>query len=96
MCILINSTFFFFEDSGDEMSSDSLGLAPYEEDSSDEDTKMHRSLTRGRSSEEALRNHATRAEREKDLQTDEQEQLSEPLTVTCFYSPTCLSCLLFV
>lgn len=72
------------------MSSDSLGLAPYEEDSSDEDTKMHRSLTRGRSSKEALRNHATRAERQKDLQTDE---LSEPFMVTCFHSPTCFSLL---
>lgn len=69
------------------MSCDSL--APYEEDSSDEEAKMHRSLTRGRSSKEAHRNRATPAKREKDLQTDEEEQLSEAFMVTCFHSPTC-------
>ncbi|XP_051252805.1 uncharacterized protein zbbx isoform X3 [Dicentrarchus labrax] len=76
------------EDSGDEMSSDSLGLAPDEEDSSDEEAEMCGCLTRGRSGEEEQRNTAiphleesfvpTNAERKKALQMDEQEQLSEP------------------
>ncbi|XP_059186406.1 uncharacterized protein zbbx [Centropristis striata] len=78
-------------DSGDEMSSDSLGLAPHEEDSSDEEEQMHRRLTRGRSREEEQENPAIShpedafvpadADRGKDLQTDEQEQLSEPSRV---------------
>lgn len=88
----------FHEDSGDEMSSDSLGLAPHEEGSSDEEAQLNRRLTRGRSREEEQRNSAishlegsfvpTDAKREKDLQTDEPEQLSEPSMVTCFHIPT--------
>ncbi|TDH15043.1 hypothetical protein EPR50_G00027180 [Perca flavescens] len=75
-------------DSSDEMSSDSLGLAPHEEDSSDEEAQMHGCFTGGRSREEEQGNPAIShtedpfvpadADREKDLQTDEQEQLSEP------------------
>lgn len=82
------------------MSSDSLGLAPHEEDSSDEEAQMHGRLTRGRSREDEQGNPAIShredsfvppdAEREKDLQTDEQEQLSEPSKVTCFHIPTWL------
>ncbi|XP_070827240.1 uncharacterized protein [Chaetodon trifascialis] len=73
------------------MSSDSLGLLPREDDSSDEEAQMHGCLTRGRSTEEQQGNPAIShledcfvpadVEREKDLQTDEQEQLSEPSTV---------------
>ncbi|XP_056297360.1 uncharacterized protein zbbx isoform X3 [Pseudoliparis swirei] len=72
-------------DSGDEMSTDSLGLASYEEDSSDEEAQMHGRLTRGRSRDEQGNpaiSHSedpfVPAEREKHLQGDEQEQLSEP------------------
>ncbi|XP_039648116.1 zinc finger B-box domain-containing protein 1 isoform X2 [Perca fluviatilis] len=78
-------------DSSDEMSSDSLGLAPHEEDSSDEEAQMHGCFTGGRSREEEQGNPAIShtedpfvpadADREKDLQTDEQEQLSEPSMV---------------
>ncbi|XP_056229213.1 mucin-2 isoform X1 [Seriola aureovittata] len=78
-------------DSGDEMSSDSLGLAPHEEDSSDEEAQMHGCLTRGKSRDEEQGNSAishlgdsfvpTDAEREKYLRTDEPEQLSEPSMV---------------
>lgn len=84
----------FHEDSGDEMSGDSLDLVPHEEDSSDEEAQVHGRSTRGRSREEEQDNPAMShledsfvpadAEREKDLQTDEQEQLSEPSMVTCF------------
>ncbi|XP_073351205.1 uncharacterized protein zbbx [Pagrus major] len=63
-------------DSGDEMSSDSLGVASHEEDSSDEGRS-----TRGRSREEEQENPAIRAEGEKDFQSDEKEQLSEPVMV---------------
>lgn len=82
------------------MSSDSLDLAPHEEDSSDEEAQMHGLLTRGRSREEVKGNSAIShledsfvpadAERENDLHTDEQEQLSEPSKVTCFHIPTCV------
>ncbi|XP_047449313.1 uncharacterized protein zbbx isoform X2 [Mugil cephalus] len=77
-------------DSGDEMSSDSLGLAPHEGDSSDEEAQTYGRLTRGRSREEKdnpaishLRDCFVRAEaeEEKDLQTDTPEQLSEPSMV---------------
>ncbi|KAK1899483.1 Zinc finger B-box domain containing protein 1 [Dissostichus eleginoides] len=78
-------------DSGDEMSSDSLGLDPHEEESSDEEVQMHRRLTRGRTREGKEGNHATShsedpfvpedPHRGKDLQTDEQEQLSEASVV---------------
>ncbi|KAG7226091.1 hypothetical protein INR49_018702 [Caranx melampygus] len=74
-------------DSGDEMSSDSLGLTPHEEGSTDEEAQMHGCLRRGRSREEEQENSAishlgdsfvpTDAEREKYLWTDEPEQLSE-------------------
>ncbi|XP_033970356.1 uncharacterized protein zbbx [Trematomus bernacchii] len=74
-------------DSGDEMSSDSLGLDPHEEESSDEEVQMHRRLTRGRTREGKEGNPATSHSEDpfvledphkgKDLQTDEQEQLSE-------------------
>ncbi|XP_062275895.1 zinc finger B-box domain-containing protein 1 [Scomber scombrus] len=77
--------------SGDEMSTDSLGLIPHEEDSSDEEPKMHGCLARGRSREEDQGNSATshledpfvpaEAEKENDVQTDEPEQLSEPSMV---------------
>ncbi|XP_069543862.1 mucin-17 [Brachyistius frenatus] len=77
-------------DSGDEMSSDSLGLAPHEDDSSDEEAQMQGRLTRERSREEQ-KNPAiahqedsfvpAEAETEKDLQTDKPEQLSKPSTV---------------
>lgn len=76
-------------DSGDEMSSDSLGLAS--QDSSGEEAQVYGRLTRGRSREEARGNLAIShlgdpfvpagAEIEKDLSTDEQEQLSEPSMV---------------
>ncbi|GLD57129.1 zinc finger B-box domain-containing protein 1 isoform X1 [Lates japonicus] len=74
-------------DSGDEMSSDSLGPALHEEGSSDEEAWMHGHFTRGRSREEEQGNSAishlrdsfvpTDAEGERDLWTDEPEQLSE-------------------
>lgn len=83
------------------MSSDSLGLAPYEEDSSDEEPKMHGCLERGKSSNEDQGNSAIShledpflpadVERENDLQTDEPEHLSEPFMVTCFHIPTSFS-----
>ncbi|XP_068571655.1 uncharacterized protein zbbx [Cebidichthys violaceus] len=74
-------------DSGDEMSTDSLGLAPHEEDSSDEEAQLHGRLTRGGSRDEqgnpAIPHSEdpfvpADAEREKDLQTHEEEQLSNP------------------
>ncbi|XP_029302295.1 uncharacterized protein LOC115017749 [Cottoperca gobio] len=78
-------------DSGDEMSSDSLGLAPHEEDSSDEEAQTHARLTSGRSGEEKRWNPASSqtedlfvpedADREEELQTDEREQPSDPSTV---------------
>ncbi|XP_074497789.1 uncharacterized protein zbbx isoform X1 [Sebastes fasciatus] len=79
-------------DSGDEMSIDSLDLAPHEEDSSDEEeAQMLGRLTRGRSREEEQGSPAIShtedpfvpadADREGDLHTDEQEQLSEPSMV---------------
>ncbi|XP_078102602.1 uncharacterized protein zbbx isoform X1 [Sander vitreus] len=78
-------------DSSDEMSSDSLGLAPHEEDSSDEEAQVHGRFTGGRSREEEQGNPAIShtedpfvpadADRENDSQTDEQEQLSEPSMV---------------
>ncbi|XP_042270386.1 uncharacterized protein zbbx isoform X2 [Thunnus maccoyii] len=78
-------------DSGDELSSDSLGLAPHEEDSSDDEPKMHGCLARGSSRQEDQGNSAIShledpfvpadAERENELQTDEPEQLSEPSMV---------------
>ncbi|KAJ4935723.1 hypothetical protein JOQ06_017251, partial [Pogonophryne albipinna] len=78
-------------DSGDEMSSDSLGLDPHEEESSDEEVQMHRRLTRGRTREGKEGNPAMShsedpfvpedPHRGKDLQTDEQEQLSEASVV---------------
>ncbi|XP_030600869.1 uncharacterized protein zbbx isoform X2 [Archocentrus centrarchus] len=78
-------------DSGDDdMSSDSLGMASQEEDTSDEDTQMQGPLMRGRSREEQenpaishLEDSFVRAEAEtkKDLQTDKSEQLPELSTV---------------
>ncbi|XP_054458912.1 uncharacterized protein zbbx [Anoplopoma fimbria] len=73
--------------SGDDMSIDSLGLAPDEEDSSDEEAEMHGRLTQGRAREEqgnpaiSHSEDPADAEREKDLETDEKEQLSEPSMV---------------
>uniref|UniRef100_A0A4W6E9B8 B box-type domain-containing protein n=1 Tax=Lates calcarifer TaxID=8187 RepID=A0A4W6E9B8_LATCA len=74
-------------DSGDEMSSDSLGPALHEEGSSDEEARMHGHFARGRTREEEQGNSAishlrdsfvpTDAEGERDLWTDEPEQLSE-------------------
>ncbi|XP_031716887.1 melanoma-associated antigen C1 [Anarrhichthys ocellatus] len=77
-------------DSGDEMSTDSLGLAPHEEDSSDEEAQLHGLLARGGSRDEqgnpAIPHSEdpfvpADAEREKDLQTHEEEQLSNPSMV---------------
>ncbi|XP_038549941.1 uncharacterized protein zbbx isoform X2 [Micropterus salmoides] len=78
-------------DSGDEMSSDSLGLGPHEENSSDQEAQVHWRLTRGRSNEEEQGNPAITdqedsfvpadAERENNFQIDEEEQLSEPIMV---------------
>ncbi|KAM6932152.1 uncharacterized protein zbbx [Lycodopsis pacificus] len=77
-------------DSGDEMSTDSLGLAPHEEDSSDEEAELHGRLARGGSRDEqgnpAIPHSEdpfvpADAEREKDLQTHEEEQLSNPSMV---------------
>ncbi|XP_026221319.1 zinc finger B-box domain-containing protein 1 isoform X4 [Anabas testudineus] len=78
-------------DSGDEISSDSLGLAPHEGDSSEKQAQMHRHTTRGRSRGEEQGNPATSylgdsfvpadTEREEVLLTDEPEQLSEPSMV---------------
>ncbi|XP_030600874.1 uncharacterized protein zbbx isoform X5 [Archocentrus centrarchus] len=74
----------------DDMSSDSLGMASQEEDTSDEDTQMQGPLMRGRSREEQenpaishLEDSFVRAEAEtkKDLQTDKSEQLPELSTV---------------
>ncbi|KAK2847047.1 hypothetical protein Q5P01_010046 [Channa striata] len=74
-------------DSTDEISSDSLGLSPHEEDSSDEEAQMHRRTMRGRSRGEEQGNPAIShlgdsfvpadAEQEDDLQTDETVQLPE-------------------
>lgn len=63
------------EDSGDDMSRDSLGLSLYEEDSSDDEAMMmHESSS-------------TDPQREKHLQIDE----PEPSMVRSFHIPTCLS-----
>uniref|UniRef100_A0AAQ4S4Y1 B box-type domain-containing protein n=1 Tax=Gasterosteus aculeatus aculeatus TaxID=481459 RepID=A0AAQ4S4Y1_GASAC len=67
-------------DSGDEISTDSLDGAPHEEDSSDEEARMHGR----RSREERAITHsedpfvAAEAQSEKDLPTCEKEQLSTP------------------
>lgn len=89
----------FHEDSGDEISSDCLDLAPHEEDSSDEEPQMHRHITRGRSRGEEQGNPAIShlrdsfvpadVEREEDFQTDESEQLSDPSMVRCFHIRCC-------
>uniref|UniRef100_A0A3Q1FML4 Uncharacterized LOC110955998 n=1 Tax=Acanthochromis polyacanthus TaxID=80966 RepID=A0A3Q1FML4_9TELE len=77
-------------DSGDEMSSDSLGVASREEDSSDKEAQMQGCLMRERSMEEQenpARSHLqdsfvpVEAEREKDSWTDKPEQLPEPSLV---------------
>ena len=60
------------------MSSDSLGVASHEEDSSDEGHS-----TRGRPRDEEQENSDIHAEGKKDFQSDEKEQLSEPLVVKC-------------
>lgn len=85
------------------MSSDSLGLTPYEEESSDEEAQMQGWLTRGRSREDEQVNPALShqedyfvpadTEGENDLQTDEKEQLSEASMVTCLHIPPCFLCL---
>ncbi|XP_014264136.3 uncharacterized protein zbbx isoform X2 [Maylandia zebra] len=71
-------------DSGDDMSSDSLGLDPLEEDTSDEDSQMQGRLMRGSSREENpaishLEDSFVPAETEttKDMQTDKSEELPE-------------------
>ncbi|XP_039478184.1 uncharacterized protein zbbx isoform X4 [Oreochromis aureus] len=71
-------------DSGDDMSSDSLGLDPLEEDTSDEDSQMQGHLMRGSSREENpaishLEDSFVPAETEttKDLPTDKSEELPE-------------------
>lgn len=94
MCVRV-----FHEDSRDEISCDSLGLSPHEEDSSDEDAQMHSRITGERSRDEEQGNPATShlgdsfvpvdAEQE-DLLTDEPEQLSETSMVTFSHVPTCL------
>ncbi|KAG8002121.1 hypothetical protein GBF38_012482, partial [Nibea albiflora] len=61
------------------MSSDSLGLASYEEDSSEEEALSGGHLTRERTGEEEPGIPAM--PHQEDLQTDEQEQLSEPSVV---------------
>lgn len=60
------------------MSIDSLDVIPYEEGLSDEEeAKLYRGLTRVRSGEEWQRDQPTHVERENDLQTEEEEQLSK-------------------
>lgn len=87
-------------DSEDEMSSDSLGLALCEDDSQDEDADVHGRLQRGGSSDDRgsyasahLEDPFVPAdeERERDLRTDEAEQLSEPSSVTFLYISTQIS-----
>ncbi|XP_044059693.1 uncharacterized protein zbbx isoform X2 [Siniperca chuatsi] len=68
-------------DSGDEMSSDSLDLVPHEEESSDQEAQVHGCLTSPTKSHQEDSFVPVDAEREKDVQTDEQEQLSEPTMV---------------
>ncbi|XP_041666254.1 mucin-17 isoform X2 [Cheilinus undulatus] len=76
-------------DSEGEMSSDSLGLAPHEEDSSDDETQISRRLMRGAAREEERGDPAishpddslVAAGREKELQTDGRRKLSEPAMV---------------
>ncbi|KAM3616779.1 uncharacterized protein V6R79_023314 [Siganus canaliculatus] len=64
-------------DSGDEMSSDSLGLVSHEDDSSDEDTHMDTWLTRERSREGEQEIPAIHGEGDEDFHIDEKEQLSD-------------------
>ncbi|KAL6116328.1 zbbx [Pungitius sinensis] len=74
-------------DSGEEISTDSLGGASHEEDSSDEEAQMHGCLARRRSRDEHAMTHSedpsapADAQREKDLPTHEKEQLSTPSMV---------------
>lgn len=88
--------FFFFlhKDNEDEMSSDSLSLAPHEDNSSSEEAQMQECLTRTKSTEKEDRAAASRlegffvlaeADTETDLHTDKQEQQTEPLLVTHFH-----------
>lgn len=78
------------------MSSDSLGLDPLEEDTSDEDSQMQGRLMRGSSREENpaishLEDSFVPAETEttKDLQTDKSEELPELSMVTYYCIPSC-------
>ncbi|XP_034557079.1 zinc finger B-box domain-containing protein 1 isoform X2 [Notolabrus celidotus] len=76
-------------DSGDEMSSDSLGLAPHEEDTSDEESEelhMHGHLMRGRCREGEQRNPAISHPDDPLVDAEKEEQLSEPWMKTI---PTC-------
>lgn len=60
------------------MSIDSLDVIPFEEDWPDEEEeKLYTGVTRVRSGEELQRNQPTHVERENDLQTEEEEQLSK-------------------
>lgn len=80
------------------MSTDSLAPAPPGEDSSDEEAQRRGRFTGGRSREErsAAISHVDDcfvpgdAGQGNDLQTDEQEQLSEPSMVTCRLAPPCV------
>ncbi|XP_037334101.2 uncharacterized protein zbbx isoform X2 [Pungitius pungitius] len=70
-------------DSGEEISTDSLGGASHEEDSSDEEAQMHGCLASRRSRDEHSEDPSAPADaqREKDLPTHEKEQLSTPSMV---------------
>ncbi|KAM8903830.1 uncharacterized protein zbbx isoform 2-T2 [Spinachia spinachia] len=74
-------------DSGDDISTDSLGGAPHEEDSSDEEAQMHGGLGgRGSRDEHAITDSEdpfvpAHARSEKDLPTREGVQLSTPFMV---------------
>lgn len=97
--IMNMSVCVFHEDSGDEISSDSLGLDPHEGDSSDEQAQMHKHTTGGKSRGEEQGNPATShlgdsfvpadAIREDVFLSDEPEQLSESSMVTCFHVLSC-------
>lgn len=74
----LNATLDCFEDSGDELSGDSLGAAPFEEDSLEEEAAMDRR-------DEALWNYATLTERREESETDEEEELSDTMMQVMFH-----------
>lgn len=72
---------FFYKDSGDKMSSDSLCLTPPEEDSCEEEAQIH-----GLSPRDYDSFRPAEKNMEKDLQTEDTEQRPQTQMVTHFFN----------